>query len=147
VYWSSSNLVSIPEELMLFTGLEVLDLSFNKIVQLSGLLLAKISSNLKRLDLKCNSLTWIPNEIHSMKKLEYLNVFKNELDCLPDVFDELQMLSYVDFSNNLLKEIPSSLYCCINLSEIQASNNQISSLEIPVGSLMFLKTVKIDISF
>jgi GTPase SAR1 family protein len=98
----AANLVSLLESLTWTTGLEVLDLSSNKIIALPSQIGAL--SSLVELNLSNNDIRWLPREITNLERLtesldafnisgnasldkdQYLSLCDNGLDALKDFF-------------------------------------------------------------
>ncbi|TFK44074.1 hypothetical protein BDQ12DRAFT_640483 [Crucibulum laeve] len=89
--------------LMLFTELQVLNLSFNEIQDLPSSFFHNMT-NLQELYLSGNKLTSIPTEdLHALKKLKTIFLNGNKLQTLPLELGEVKSLTILDVGSNLLK--------------------------------------------
>ena len=157
---------SLPEDVENLSKLRVLNVSDNKFStlpflqlvalplaevdvsknRLSGTLLASSVScfpTLRALEAGENALTSFSDLNVELPCLQSINISNNRLTALPDMKDWKQLLSLVA-SQNQLTGIPEELLSLPNLGTIDVSGNDISKLEDYIGSMVSLKTFRID---
>eukprot|EP01080_Neovahlkampfia_damariscottae_P010115 gene10115-2534_t len=96
---SNSKFIRIPEVIFHLISLVHLDVSYNKITELS--------------------------KIDSLRNLVYLDLSNNKLNVLPSEFKKLEKLKLLDLSNNDFTEFPLVLKYMKNINEIIISSNRI----------------------
>ncbi|KRZ90952.1 Leucine-rich repeat and calponin homology domain-containing protein 3 [Trichinella sp. T8] len=101
-----NQIQTFPVELCLLP-LEVLLLNNNRIESLP-VEIEKLSTSLAELDLSCNQIAVLPNEIGALKKLRVLNLRQNLLTWLPYEFCNLE-LKIFDVSYNKLSHLDVDL--------------------------------------
>ncbi|KRY49270.1 Leucine-rich repeat and calponin homology domain-containing protein 3, partial [Trichinella britovi] len=101
-----NQIQTFPVELCLLP-LEVLLLNNNRIESLP-VEIEKLSNSLAELDLSCNQIAVLPNEIGALKKLRVLNLRQNLLTWLPYEFCNLE-LKIFDVSYNKLSHLDVDL--------------------------------------
>lgn len=128
-------------------NLSVLDLSCNSLVGLPDNIGDLI--NLVSLDLSCNQLSVLPTGMGQLTKLESLNVSHNELVELSESIGFLLQLRMLDVSSNRLRDLPQSLACLPHLHEVnfQDPTNPTNKFPFPQevqegGSLSILTFIK-----
>lgn len=96
---SRQNLEKVPAYVYERTGIQVLNLSHNR---LTGALQAEVRhlSDLRILDLSDNQFTGVPAEIGQLKNLEVLNLSNNQLTGLPYELGNLRNLKLLDLRGN-----------------------------------------------
>lgn len=114
----NNKLLKFPESLTKCDGLLQLDISSNKMVE--------ISPNIKY-------LTFL-NEI---------NLNKNQLTTLPYEFGDLKNLKSLYIRGNLLKEMPKSIAKLTSLENLDLSLNGLTSMPIEISNLKRLKTLSL----
>ena len=93
----------VLETLMVFTGLRILNLSFNDLQDLPMHFLRNLTL-LEELYLSGNKLTSIPTEdLHRMGRLSVLYLNGNRLQTLPQELGKVKSLTVLDVGSNLLK--------------------------------------------
>ena len=63
--------------------------------------------NLTHINISCNAIEVIPDEISLLENLSYFDVSDNRILELPQSLFELEHLKYLDISGNLIDTIPS----------------------------------------
>ncbi|XP_071951604.1 leucine-rich repeat-containing protein 59-like [Antedon mediterranea] len=100
---SMGNLTKVPvKELAALPKATVIDLSCNQLQTLPdniGLL-----SHIIKLDLSKNQLTGLPNGIGNLPKLQHLDLLGNKIRTLPTSFAQLKALRWLDMKENPLEE-------------------------------------------
>lgn len=97
--------------------------------------------NLRRLDLKNNKLTAVPNGIWDLTNLMTLNLDNNELDALSTRVGALTELFSLGLSGNHLTTLPNELENLLKLKELRVANNQLSVFPDSLRNLGQLKYV------
>jgi hypothetical protein len=123
----------IPDDAFLdFPNLEVLKLYLN---QLS--FLPESIGRLDRLDtlvVSSNRLRGLPNSISKLGKLRQLKAGNNRIQDLPTDFGKLQKLKHVELSDNSFREFPKVL-SLIPLEQLQMAHNRITTMPSIKGLL------------
>lgn len=113
---SKNNLTHIPCEMQYFCNITLLNLSYNKLMEL-------------------------PNEICQLKRLKVLRLQTNNLWCLPPSLQSCCSIEILDCSNNALAELPGNVFHNMTgLKEIYLNSNRL--VQLP-GSLARLKNLEI----
>jgi len=113
------DLLVLPEEISLFTGLITLDLTENKI-------------------------RYLPESIGNLLQLQKLTVCYNRLEVIPDSIGKLKHLEILDLTANRLRKIPASLCDANSILSLELGENLIKSLPDEIGKLTQL--VKLDLT-
>ena len=142
-------------------SLEVVDLSRNDILELTGSNICSINA-LRTLDLSSNRLTELPrfrsphleelavadNRLESLSSLEdlpelrVLDASRNQLRSLPFSIGALQQLTEVHLRNNSLESLPASMGMCQQLRMLDVSDNKLETLPEEMGQIMSLTHLK-----
>lgn len=99
-------------------------------------------SNVKTL--RINGLTYIPNEVWQLEKLEILDLRGNNLAELPPEIGLLKNLRELDLGGNKLRQLPSEIGNLVNLKVLRLWGNQLAMLPLEIGKLSNLQ--QLDIS-
>ncbi|KAL6073932.1 hypothetical protein QOT17_004626 [Balamuthia mandrillaris] len=150
---SHNCFADIPTSLPLYSNLQELNLSGNRLTQLSLLdklpklkalslngnqltrLPATIAqcSDLEKLELRNNQLQQLPLEIGFLTKLEDLHLTGNPLSSLPPSIGYLANLEVLDVSSCGLRQLPEELSYCFRLIELDLGNNNLGALPQTLG--------------
>lgn len=85
--------------------------------------------NLVTLQIDCNKLTNLPNELSSCILLEDIDITSNNLTSFPLCILQLHKLKHLKLNNNRISEMPSELFAKLeNLQTLQISNNQLRQI-------------------
>jgi len=115
------GLNTIPAKIMKLKSLKRLLLRRNNITELPDFI--GFWSNLEMLDLRINKLSGLPNSIGLLSKLKYLNLSSNQLLSIPESIGNLSSLTKLNLNNNKLKSIPESLGDLDRLTELNIKAN------------------------
>ncbi|KAL7712002.1 Leucine-rich repeat containing protein [Entamoeba marina] len=129
----------IPSRIV-FTRLQILDLSFNKIQTLDPALSKLI--RLKRLNVSFNQLTSIPSFISTLTGLERFYCAGNKLTTLPTELSLLQDLSVLHIGENKFNEIPDAILLMPGLLRLHICCNPVYHIR-SLSSLSQLHTLDI----
>lgn len=104
--------ISCPQLIMIqyqptFTQITSIDLSGNKLFNISGLLSKFV--NLQMLNLSHNELTAIPSSFADLRNLRKLLLHDNKLETLPPLLGNCRELRVLECHNNPFKTIPDEL--------------------------------------
>ena len=133
---SEQQLTKIPEIVSKLNNLQELNLSQNKLTNLTGV---ENLSNLQVLNIGMNNFKTFPLEITKFKNLKSLSIWWNDIKTFPEIFfiqntkiEELDMTSMFefDFKSNLNK-----IHLFKNLKRLNLGNNQIPDLTIQFDKL------------
>lgn len=111
-----NELEEFPAELSTLTGLKWLRLNRNK---LSSLKDVSPLVNLRRIYLKGNRFTSVPEELKALPALTDVDLSQNPITEVPDWFVAQRGLENVSFSETLLKKLPDDLSGWENLTSLQ----------------------------
>ncbi|XP_065187286.1 leucine-rich repeat-containing protein 59-like [Sycon ciliatum] len=116
---SLCELSTIPvRDMLTYTRVTVLDLACNKLEELPEELCEM--RQLQRLDLSKNVLIFLPQAIGRLEKLRQLDLFSNRLSSLPLSFSQLAQLKWLDLKNNMLdSQIAGVAGTCVDERECE----------------------------
>lgn len=96
------------------------------------------------LQLCCNSLTELPEEICLLKRLEILNLSNNRLKSIPSTIGYLKNLEQILLDRNQLKALPYSMNGLTKLKIISIAANEFEMVPKSLMSLTRLVTLECD---
>ena len=111
-----NDLEEFPAELSTLTGLKWLRLNRNK---LSALKDVSPLVNLRRIYLKGNRFTSVPEELKALPALTDVDLSQNPITEVPDWLVAKKGLENVSFTETLLKKLPDDLSGWENLTSLQ----------------------------
>ncbi|KAG0239902.1 cysteinyl-tRNA synthetase [Mortierella sp. GBA43] len=106
-----------------------LDMSSNNLSNLDSALFEHMQS-LETLKLDNNSISSMPGEIGTLKRLKYLSISNNLLSSLPEEVGQMEALLELDVHGNNLSELPVAIWKC-SLITLNASSNVLESFPDP----------------
>lgn len=118
ISFKKMKLDSLPAELMRFTRLRHLDLSFNRLKALPAWF--SLFRELESLDLSKNKLTVFPQELLEAEHLRELSFNRNGIRVIPEGIIRLQALRSIDFWDNPVSAFPEAFAELPELREIHA---------------------------
>lgn len=122
----NSDLSELPRDLFTLKTLRTLDVSGNKISNLSPNI--GIFSQLKHFTASNNKISQLPKEIGNLSKLETLTLNGNRLTALPSCLSQLKNLRSVVISNNHLTKFPIVFCDLPHLEMLDLSHNKITEM-------------------
>lgn len=140
---SNHNLrTSIPYGIGYLTNLSKLNLSYNKINEISD----RIGNlkNLKSLNLSNNKIKQLPLTIGDLINLEYLYLSSNLIVLIPQEIGRLKNLKYLDLSYNQIEILPKQLFDLHHLIYLDLNNNSITIIPIDIGKLNRLRELNLS---
>ena len=144
VKYASNEAWRLPPSFSLATSLTSMDVSNNKLEQLSSAELHRLTK-LAYLRLSNNKLTAIPEYFGHFQALRTLNLSSNSLTEFPDHLCDLTTISDLDISFNAISSVPN-VGRLRNLSRLMATNNRIKgTLSNSLRDLVNLK--EMDVRF
>ncbi|MBB6460506.1 leucine-rich repeat domain-containing protein [Flammeovirga kamogawensis] len=111
---------TLPKEILAFTKLKRLTISFNK------------------------EMTSIPEFINKYDSLYELNIIYNSVTKIEDNALKIPTLKDIDFSNNLLEDLPSSISSLDKLEELDLSKNKFTTFPKEILNLTNLKVLNLS---
>ncbi len=90
---------------------------------------------LTQLHLDDNRLTFLPEELSCLTKLDTLSLSRNALHSLPDSIVRCQALKHVDLSSNNFDQFPVVLCDLHEIETVVMNNNMIITLPADIGRL------------
>lgn len=87
-------------------------------------------TNVTELDLSCNQLKRLPDNVGSLSSLRWLDLHSNKLESLPDSIGSLARLTHLNLCNNRLTSasLPSAMGLLAGLKCLNLGMNQLESL-------------------
>lgn len=103
LYYTSRNMLYIPDEISELENLQILDFSNNFIEHITS----RISrlQNLQKLYLKNNRIEKLPEEIGQLQNLIELDLSGNKIESLPESINNLKNLTIFYLSGNPIDEL------------------------------------------
>lgn len=95
--------------------------------------------SLQTLQLCCNYLTFLPDEICELKNLSRLIIAKNRIEHLPQNIGMLRNLRELNVSGNMLKSLPHSFTSLRQLTFLILNDNKIEELSHELSGCISLK--------
>lgn len=123
----TTNLNVIPNQITQLTRLTYLNLSNNKINDMTPLMTPCVLENLVELCLSRNNITFIPDEIENLNNLKFLHLQFNEIAFVSSSIGNLKHLVHLDLSANCLTTIPNSIRN-LNLVELYLGINELECI-------------------
>ena len=99
------------------------------------------NTDITSLNLSNNQLTFLPDSIGNLRKLEELHVSGNQLVQLPETIGNLFHLDFLAFDRNQIVSIPERIGDLTHLKILFMNNNQIVSIPESISNLQFLEKI------
>lgn len=90
-----------------------------------------------------SGLEGIPNNVKSLKNLEYLNLSDNDIENVSQDISTLNKLKYLNLSNNSIENLPDDICKLKNLTILNLSGNGLTSLPECLCELRGLKILNL----
>uniref|UniRef100_H3DN11 Disease resistance R13L4/SHOC-2-like LRR domain-containing protein n=1 Tax=Tetraodon nigroviridis TaxID=99883 RepID=H3DN11_TETNG len=102
-------------------------------------------THVNMLDLSCNQINKLPDNIGNLKSLTRLDLRSNKLQALPQSIGNLSQLTYLNASNNFLtaEGLPPSIGSLTNLKTLNLGLNKLNSLPPTFAGLHALQVLKL----
>jgi Leucine-rich repeat (LRR) protein len=136
------GLTQLPDALKNLTYLKKIILRYNQITELPDWIEA--FQNLESLNLNVNNINKLPISIGKLNRLEELLLWKNELQHLPNSICSLQSLKYLNLRLNQIKQLPIDLGNLKNLIELNLHDNKLTEIPLSISSLKSLETLNLS---
>jgi len=124
------------------TDLTKLDLSYENLTYIDPNI--KYFINLQTLNLSCNEIKEIPKEIGYLTQLQTLDLSCNKIKEIPKEIGYLTQLQKLDLSSNQIKEIPKEIGYLTQLQKLYLFNNKITKFPQEIGNLTQLRIIYLD---
>ncbi|XP_050391890.1 leucine-rich repeat-containing protein 20 [Patella vulgata] len=126
---SGCQLTQVPDAIYLLmknTRVEVCDLSGNLIRRIPSKLPTKFPY-ITELNLGCNRLSSLPDELKEMKDLKRLDISTNSFTSLPDIIYGYSKLQHLNMEKNEVKEFDvNNLKSMLSLVEVNFQDNPLT---------------------
>ncbi|KAK0085938.1 hypothetical protein PV325_004232 [Microctonus aethiopoides] len=103
-------------------------------------------TNLTEIDIQKNYLSWLPEEICNLKKLQVLIISDNNLIMLPQNMGSMISLKILEAANNHLSSLPSSIIKLQNLEFMDLYQNNLTEIPKEIESLKNLKALDLELN-
>ncbi|CAH7681164.1 RAM signaling pathway protein-domain-containing protein [Phakopsora pachyrhizi] len=124
---------------------ETLDLSHQRIADLTQPVVEELAEYVERLALGYNYLPVLPDHFALLgESLRYLNLRGNHMEIFPDVLTRMPSLEILDVSRNKIRAFPRRPGTLDRLRVLSVSRNRIRRLPNYVANLTTLRVLKID---
>jgi len=97
--------------------------------------------HIKRLSLRTNQLSQIPNFVFSLKELRELDLQRNRIEIISSQIEQLEELTYLDISDNHLADLPIELLELRKLKILNIFRNEIEKLPEDIHKLTNLESL------
>lgn len=136
------GLTQLPNSIKNLTNLKKLTLRYNQITELPDWIDSLIV--LESLNLNMNNINKLPSKIGNLAHLKELLLWKNELQDLPNSICSLHSLKYLNLRLNQLKSLPMDLGKLINLIDLNLHDNKLTHIPESIASLKSLESLNIS---
>lgn len=143
------SLAEVPEQVFVDAKdaeITVVDLSKNKLKQLpEGI--TSLSSTISELNLSANLLTEVQPFVSQFEHIKYLNLSCNQLQSLPDEVGLMITMREINIANNRFTTFPPCIHELIHLEIILACDNKIEEIDATengIGALKRLATLDLS---
>lgn len=141
---SNKNIKQIPKQLIQFTQITHLDLSYNFVTFLPEVLFISLTQ-LRSLELNGNPIAVVPDSISKLFVLEILQLKESRFNHLPDSICSLENLTNLALGGNKLFALPENFGNLVNLKQLDLTENHLESLPESFGNLTKLEIL--DVSY
>ena len=136
------ELTTLPESLKYLTGLKKLVLKYNQLTVVPDWISSL--NSLEILNLNVNNINKIPSSISQLKLLKEFSLWKNDLTSLPESLCELYNLELLNLRLNNLEFLPSALGKLENLKILNLHDNRLNNIPYSIASLSKLENLNLS---
>ncbi|MFX0075027.1 MAG: leucine-rich repeat domain-containing protein [Candidatus Hermodarchaeota archaeon] len=136
------GLTKLPEAVKHLTNLRKLVLRYNQITEIPDWI--ESLHALESLNLNVNNINKLPLAIGSLDNLKELLLWKNELQDLPNSICSLRSLKTLNLRLNYLKRLPSNIGDLINLTDLNLHDNKLTQIPDSISLLKSLETLNLS---
>ncbi|SMF30557.1 MULTISPECIES: leucine-rich repeat domain-containing protein [unclassified Pseudomonas] len=137
---ANDNALTEVPGLATLTRLTRLDLRGNQLAVLDGV---QGLTLLTQLDLSDNLLSALPEQIHRLIRLQYLNLSNNQFTSLPAGIERMVGLTQLNLSGNRLGELPDTLRALTRLLQLHLAENRLRSVPAVIGTMPSLRILNL----
>lgn len=101
-------------------------------------------TNLTKLNIAWNGLSYLPHSLCNLKKLERLNLYHNDLRNFPENVCDLQSLKHLYLGKNEISTIPPEIKSLTLLETLNLRDNNLQGLPDAIYELLNLKVLQLD---
>ncbi len=123
-------------------GLEVMDLSHNKLTELPDAGFFKLQQ-LQFIDLSHNLFKSFPLEITYLKQLSRVDLSHNQIETFPLDLIQMKALKTLNLSNNMIRALPDDMVEMVQLQRLNLSGNEIEYLPFRIAELKNLESLNL----
>ncbi len=136
------NADEFPKEVLGFTNLNVLEVTYNSIRELPDGI--QKLPYLQSLYLQQNQFSSFPESIMGIKNLQRLSLAGNQIQELPENLSSLHLLRELNLSGNRIRQLPASFFTTTSLEVANLSHNQIAHLDDALKQLTQLRKLYLN---
>ena len=134
------GLSSLPDEIVLFTNIKSLDLSYNDLSNADMSILTSLK-NITSISLDNCHLKAFPDEVLGYSALEELNLYANNISILPPGLSQMKSLKYLQLGGNDIESLPSDIGNLKNLESLSVESTSIKHFPKSITQLTKLKEI------
>ncbi|MFX1356856.1 MAG: leucine-rich repeat domain-containing protein [Promethearchaeota archaeon] len=136
------GLSKLPEPIKYLKMLKKLVLRYNQLTIIPDWIGSLIK--LESLNLNINNIIELPETIGNLISLKEFLLWKNELNLLPDSIGSLRSLEKLNLRLNQISSLPSSFGNLLSLKELNVHDNRLNSIPESIGSLRSLEILNLS---
>jgi len=136
------GLTRLPEPIKYLKFLKKLVLRYNQLTVIPDWIGSLIK--LESLNLNINNIIELPRTIGNLISLKELFLWKNELSLLPDSIGSLRSLETLNLRLNQINSLPYSFGNLKNLKELNIHDNRLNSIPESIGKLKSLEILNLS---
>ncbi|TKR80853.1 hypothetical protein L596_014845 [Steinernema carpocapsae] len=137
----------IPSQLFRFRcqrrKIEWIDARCSKLEDFPMREIEKCRATLRELNLSSNCIEFVPKDLYTFDKMEFLDLSGNCVRRLPEGISQLTALEELILNGNYLERLPDDLSSCPNLSLLSLSANDFQRLPPVISQIESLTTLNI----
>jgi len=136
------NLSSVPEAIKNLTSLKKIILRYNQLTHLPNWI--GILKDLEHLNLNVNNINHLPDSFGFLSSLKELYLWKNELSNLPESFCNLSELTILNLRLNNIKSLPDNFGKINKLKELNLHDNKLQTVPVSISNLKSLEILNLS---